>query len=192
MLYVGSKYRLEVSSEANDDLIEPAHTQFSVAHGTQTVHLDVERAVGDVRAAFVTAFHNSEHWAAPLPLPAPFAFRLVHRSLNIPVYTAEVPRQVTPTLAHQLPARHTLFVGETYTLEVGYQLRALIAQMSDEIGALLRHAPITFRGAGERELPYIEHAWRLDYYGDVRTGRRNHETLGAIARMMSRLSLIHI
>ena len=76
--------------------------------------------------------------------------------------------------SHALPARHALFVGETYTLEVGYQLRALVAQMRAELASLLKSTGggVVFKGAGEADLPYMEHAWSVEYPGDVRRRRR--------------------
>ena len=129
----GSTYTLEVSREANNYMLEPASVEFTVARGIQTVLLNVQRAVGDVRAVFSTTHANTSHWSAPLKLPAPFEFRVLSKRLGVVALTGEVPRQPSHTVRQLLPARQSLFVGEAYILEVGFQVRALVATAADEI-----------------------------------------------------------
>ena len=190
-LYVGRSYTLEVGREANQHVLEPVATEFKVHAGEQSVKLDVRRAVGDVRAIFQTEHANGTHWAAPLKLPAPFEFRVLHRGLNAEAYSSEVPRQPSHTVRQALPGKHTLFVGEQYTLEVGYQVKAVLKQCSAQIASLMAAGTVvTFNGAGEGGLPSIEQAWSVEYHGDRAIASRNHAALDAIASLMRQYPML--
>ena len=124
-LYVGRTYTLEVNKSDNRYQIENASIEFTVVKGVQTVNLDVQRATGDVSAIFTTLHANTNHWARGLKLPSPFEYRIVHRKLGVTAYSAELgglDEKWMDTMRTNLPSAHTLFVGEEYTIEVGYQV----------------------------------------------------------------------
>ena len=192
-LYVGRSYTLEVGREANQYVVEPASVEFKVVKGEQSVRLDVQRAVGDVRAVFQTTHANSTHWAAPLKLPAPFEFRVLHRKLNAVAFASEVPRQPSHTMRQALPGKHTLFVGEQYTIELGYQIKEVLKRVTDAISELLADGKlITFNGAGEGGLPSIAQAWSVDFHGDRKLAEQNHATLDAVAALMRAYPMVCI
>ena len=183
-LYVGRTYTVEVAPEDNHYLVDAAKTEFTVQRGSQTVFVDTQRSVGDVRAVFATCHANSTHWAAPLKLPAPFEYRVTHQRLGVVAYQGEVSRQPSHTVRQQIPGRHTLFVGETYTLEVGYQMRDLLKTVDAALGELTGdHASFHFNGAGDATLPSIEHAWSVAYHGDAGKAQQNGLILDQVAAL---------
>ena len=97
---------------------------FTVVDGRSTVTLPVQRAVGPATALLKTRRAGSKHWAEPLPLPEEFAFRVLHKQSKKVVQEMMV-RQPPNARSNQesiaLQMERNLFVGEDYTLEVGYQ-----------------------------------------------------------------------
>ena len=182
-LFVGRRYTLEVSREINRHVIESATAEFVVVRGEQTVRLNIHRAAGTVKAIFTTVHANRDHWSAPLKLPAPFEYRIVHKWLGVVVDTLEVPRQPSHTVTWALPAT-SLFVNETYYLEVGYQLKAIIEELKDRLRVALRGRGVHFRDPGAQVLPSVESSWSLEYHDDDAKREQNHQTLDAVAALL--------
>ena len=140
-----------------------------------------------VCAVFTAAHTSTTHWSSPLKLPAPFEFRIQHRRLAITSYAADIARQPSQSLHRRIPGRHTLFVGEQYTLEVGYQVKILIAQMAMEMKALMATNAMAFNGAGEVGAAYAKRAWSLNHVsGDAQKNEKNHQVFAKIAILMRR------
>ena len=192
-LYVGRTYTLEVTRDLNGSLIEAASTDFAVVRGEQTVCLDLVRSTADVTAVFTTVHAHSRHWAAPLKLPAPFAYRIVHPGLGVVAYESEVPRQPSHTVRQKLPSKQTLFVGEGYYLEVGYQMAEHVAEANASIGQALAGRTMAFRGAGEAGIASVEVAWDVECPGGEAAARQtNGVVLDAVATVLAAHPHVHM
>ena len=191
-LYINREYTIEVGAESNKYEIEPKTQTFKVQkRGVTHVDVPLMRASGDVRALFTTVHANTLHWSAPLKLPSPFEFRIVHRRTGKTAYEATVERQPSHTLSQQIFSKY-LCIGEPYTLEVGYQLAAIVSKVSSAVKALTNAKSISFNGAGEAALPDITAAWSIQYHGDSVKKQANHELLDEIAKIMRANPIVHM
>lgn len=110
-LFVGSKYFVAVSNFAP---LEEASAPFEVSSGQTVVKMPVRRAHGQVKATFVMQYADDKsHWASSMLLPTPLRYRIVHKGLGLPVFSAVVPAEATHKYHGMLPTESLLFVGET-------------------------------------------------------------------------------
>jgi Ca2+-binding EF-hand superfamily protein/outer membrane protein OmpA-like peptidoglycan-associated protein len=189
-LYVGRNYVLEVR---RSDSLAPASLPFRVDKGEQTVRMGVHRAEGPVFVSFKSARCEMEHWAAPLPLPSRFAYRVVYKALGNIVHQAEMT-DATPAMHEArsilgrnaariaLPQDRSLFIGETYTLEVGFEAQFEADTAMRRVRSFIEDNDVVFNGAGQADLPAIEQAWAIEHTDDAKfaANRRTIEGVAAI------------
>ena len=189
-LYVQRTYVVELE---DTELLLPASLEFTVQDGRSVVVLPVQRAVGPANALLRTLGAGTSHWAATLPLPEAFSFRVVHKQLGAVVHEAEV-RQPTNARTNsesvELPMPRNLFVGETYTLEAGYQGAAAAAAAQAEVKRFMVGKRVEFNGAGDRNLPNIEQSWSISILNEPSKLQMNMDILDGIVQIMGQFQLV--
>ena len=189
-LYVQRTYVVEIE---DTERLLPASLEFTVQDGRSVVVLPVQRAVGPAKAKLYTYHAGTDHWSERLPLPEAFSFRVVHKQLGAVVHEAEV-RQPTDARTNteyvELPMPRNLFVGETYTIEAGYQGAAAAARAQAEVKRFMQGKTVHFNGSGENDLPNIEQSWSISILKNPDKLQMNLEILDGIAQIMGQFQLV--